>query len=152
MKKGFSTIMSAQFFSSLADNALLVAAVELLRMNHAPSWQTPALAPMFALFYVVLAPFVGTFADSIPKGKVMFVSNLIKVGDIPTPADVKARIMAAFKRQAGLDASGVSVTTEGSTVTLRGRVKAWGERRMAELAAWSAPGVTDVEDYLAVDS
>jgi len=80
------------------------------------------------------------------------VSNLIKVGDIPTPADVKARIMAAFKRQAGLDASGVSVTTEGSTVTLRGRVKAWGERRMAELAAWSAPGVTDVEDYLAVDS
>ena len=80
MKKGFSTIMSAQFFSSLADNALLVAAVELLRMNHAPSWQTPALAPMFALFYVVLAPFVGAFADSIPKGKVMFVSNLIKVG------------------------------------------------------------------------
>ena len=79
MKKGFSTIMSAQFFSSLADNALLVAAVELLRMSHAPSWQTPALAPMFALFYVVLAPFVGAFADSIPKGKVMFVSNTIKV-------------------------------------------------------------------------
>jgi MFS transporter, LPLT family, lysophospholipid transporter len=79
MKKGFSTIMSAQFFSSLADNALLVAAVELLRMSKAPAWQTPALAPMFALFYVVLAPFVGAFADSIPKGKVMFVSNTIKV-------------------------------------------------------------------------
>ncbi|MFT3818788.1 MAG: lysophospholipid transporter LplT [Rubrivivax sp.] len=78
MKKGFSTIMSAQFFSSLADNALLVAAVELLRLSHAPSWQTPALAPMFALFYVVLAPFVGAFADSIPKGKVMFISNTIK--------------------------------------------------------------------------
>ncbi len=79
MKKGFSTIMSAQFFSSLADNALLVAAVELLRMSKAPAWQTPALAPMFALFYVVLAPFVGAFSDSIPKGKVMFVSNTIKV-------------------------------------------------------------------------
>ncbi len=79
MKKGFSTIMSAQFFSSLADNALLVAAVELLRMSKAPSWQVPALAPMFALFYVVLAPFVGAFADSIPKGKVMFISNTIKV-------------------------------------------------------------------------
>jgi LPLT family lysophospholipid transporter-like MFS transporter len=79
MKKGFSTIMSAQFFSSLADNALLVAAVELLRMSKAPAWQTPALAPMFALFYVVLAPFVGAFADSIPKGKVMFVSNTIKI-------------------------------------------------------------------------
>ncbi len=79
MKKGFSTIMSAQFFSSLADNALLVAAVELLRIDNAPAWQTPALAPMFALFYVVLAPFVGAFADSVPKGKVMFMSNTIKV-------------------------------------------------------------------------
>ena len=79
MKKGFSTIMSAQFFSSLADNALLVAAVELLRLSHAPAWQTPALAPMFALFYVVLAPFVGAFADAVPKGRVMFISNTIKV-------------------------------------------------------------------------
>jgi MFS transporter, LPLT family, lysophospholipid transporter len=79
MKKGFSTIMSAQFFSSLADNALLVAAVELLRMSKAPAWQVPALAPMFALFYVVLAPFVGAFADSIPKGRVMFISNAIKI-------------------------------------------------------------------------
>ena len=79
MKKGFSTIMSAQFFSSLADNALFVAAVELLRSAGAPTWQAAALVPMFALFYVVLAPFVGAFADSIPKGWVMFVSNSIKV-------------------------------------------------------------------------
>ncbi len=54
MKKGFSTIMSAQFFSSLADNALLVAAVELLHASQAPAWQTPALAPMFALFTFLL--------------------------------------------------------------------------------------------------
>jgi LPLT family lysophospholipid transporter-like MFS transporter len=79
MKKGFSTIMSAQFFSSLADNALLVAAIELLRLSKAPAWQTPALAPMFALFYVILAPFVGAFADALPKGRVMFISNSIKV-------------------------------------------------------------------------
>ncbi len=79
MRKGFYTIMSAQFFSSLADNALLVSAVELLRITGAPSWQVPALAPMFAFFYVVLAPFVGAFADSIPKGRVMLVSNGIKV-------------------------------------------------------------------------
>ncbi len=79
MKRGFYTIMSAQFFSSLADNALLVAAVELLRLSKAPSWQVPALAPMFALFYVLLAPFVGAFADAIPKGRVMFASNAIKV-------------------------------------------------------------------------
>jgi MFS family permease len=79
MKKGFSTIMSAQFFSSLADNALFVAAVELLRSGGSPEWQRAALVPMFALFYVILAPFVGAFADAIPKGKVMFVSNTIKV-------------------------------------------------------------------------
>ena len=79
MKRGFYTIMSAQFFSSLADNALFVAAVELLRTGGAPEWQRAALVPMFALFYVVLAPFVGAFADALPKGKVMFVSNAIKV-------------------------------------------------------------------------
>ncbi len=79
MKRGFYTIMSAQFFSSLADNALFVAAVELLRTSGAAEWQRAALVPMFALFYVVLAPFVGAFADSMPKGKVMFISNAIKV-------------------------------------------------------------------------
>ncbi|WCM88128.1 lysophospholipid transporter LplT [Acidovorax sp. NCPPB 3576] len=79
MKRGFYTIMSAQFFSSLADNALFVAAVELLRTNGSPEWQRAALVPMFALFYVVLAPFVGAFADALPKGKVMFFSNAIKV-------------------------------------------------------------------------
>src|SRR5207247_7315081 len=79
MKRGFYTIMSAQFFSSLADNALFVAAVELLRSSGQAEWQRAALVPMFALFYVVLAPLVGAFADAVPKGKVMFVSNAIKV-------------------------------------------------------------------------
>ncbi len=79
MKRGFYTIMAAQFFSSLADNALFVAAVELLKTSGAPKWQPAALVPMFALFYVVLAPFVGAFADSQPKDKVMFISNAIKV-------------------------------------------------------------------------
>ena len=79
MKRGFYTIMSAQFFSSLADNALFVTAVELLRSGGSPEWQRAALVPMFALFYVVLAPFVGAFADSMPKGRVMFISNAIKV-------------------------------------------------------------------------
>ena len=79
MKKGFYTIMGAQFCSSLADNALLVAAIEMLKTSDAPSWQIPALTPMFALFYVVLAPFVGAYADAEPKGRVMFISNTIKV-------------------------------------------------------------------------
>ncbi|KQP49629.1 lysophospholipid transporter LplT [Pseudorhodoferax sp. Leaf274] len=79
MKRGFFTIMSAQFFSSLADNAIFIAAIELLRASGAPDWQRAALVPMFALFYVILAPFVGAFADAMPKGKVMFLSNAIKV-------------------------------------------------------------------------
>ncbi len=79
MKRGFYTIMSAQFFSSLADNALFVGAVQLLRSGGAPEWQQAALVPMFALFYVILAPFVGAFADALPKGKVMLVSNGIKI-------------------------------------------------------------------------
>ena len=79
MKRGFYTIMSAQFFSSLADNALFVAAVELIKSGGGAEWQRAALVPMFALFYVVLAPFVGAFADAMPKGKVMFASNAIKV-------------------------------------------------------------------------
>jgi MFS family permease len=79
MKRGFYTIMAAQFFSSLADNALFVAAVELIKAGGGAEWQRAALVPMFALFYVVLAPFVGAFADSRPKGQVMFLSNGIKV-------------------------------------------------------------------------
>jgi LPLT family lysophospholipid transporter-like MFS transporter len=79
MKRGFFTIMSAQFFSSLADNALFVAAVQLLRTSGAAEWQQAALIPMFALFYVLLAPFVGAFADALPKGRVMLYSNSIKI-------------------------------------------------------------------------
>ncbi len=79
MKQGFYTIMVAQFFSSLADNALFVAAVELLHTQGYPEWERAALVPMFAFFYVVLAPFVGAYADAKPKGDVMFNSNAIKV-------------------------------------------------------------------------
>ncbi len=71
--------MAAQFFSSLADNAIFIVAIELLRSVNAPGWHAAALVPMFAFFYVVLAPFVGAFADARPKGTVMFYSNAIKV-------------------------------------------------------------------------
>ena len=80
MQRGFYTIMAAQFFSSLADNALFVAAIELLKEDAAPEWQRAALVPMFALFYVMLAPFVGAFADLLPKGRVMFIANILKIG------------------------------------------------------------------------
>lgn len=79
MKRGFYTIMAAQFFSSLADNALLVIAIALLIDLHAPAYLTPMLKFVFVLFYVILAPFVGAFADSMPKWRVMFISNTIKI-------------------------------------------------------------------------
>ena len=79
MKRGFYTIMAAQFFSSLADNALLIAAIALLIELSAPEWMKPLLKLFFTVSYVVLAPFVGAFADSMPKGKVMFITNTIKV-------------------------------------------------------------------------
>jgi MFS family permease len=79
MKKGFYTIMAAQFFSSLADNALLISAIALLIEMTAPEWMKPMLKLFFTVSYVVLAPFVGAFADSMPKGKVMFYTNAIKV-------------------------------------------------------------------------
>ncbi len=79
MKRGFYTIMAAQFFSSLADNALLIAAIALLIELHAPEWMKPLLKLFFTVSYVVLAPFVGAFADSMPKGRVMFVTNTVKI-------------------------------------------------------------------------
>ena len=79
MKPGFYTIMAAQFFSSLADNALLIAAIALLIELSAPEWMKPLLKLFFTVSYVVLAPFVGAFADSMPKGKVMFITNTIKI-------------------------------------------------------------------------
>jgi MFS transporter, LPLT family, lysophospholipid transporter len=79
MNRGFYTIMSAQFFSSLADNALLIVAISLLVTSQAPEWMTPMLKLFFVLSYVILAPFVGAFADAFPKGRVMFITNLVKI-------------------------------------------------------------------------
>ncbi|MGE0358198.1 MAG: lysophospholipid transporter LplT [Burkholderiales bacterium] len=79
MKRGFYTIMAAQFFSSLADNALLIASIALLLQLQGPAWLTPLLKFFFTVSYVVLAAFVGAFADSMPKGRVMFATNLVKI-------------------------------------------------------------------------
>ncbi len=78
MNLGFYIILAAQFFSALADNAFLFAAIALLKDMHAPAWHTPVLQEAFVFSYIVLAPFVGAFADSLPKGRVMFISNAIK--------------------------------------------------------------------------
>ena len=79
MTRGFYIIMAAQFCSALADNALLIAAISLLiDLFNRPDY-APLLKFYFTISYVVLAPFVGAFADSMPKGRVMFISNSIKI-------------------------------------------------------------------------
>ncbi|MEX3638487.1 lysophospholipid transporter LplT [Paraburkholderia sp. BR14320] len=78
MKKGFHTIIAAQFISSLADNALLIAAIALLSAMRSAAWVTPLLQVFFTISYVLLAPFVGAFADSMQKRHVMFISNALK--------------------------------------------------------------------------
>ena len=79
MPFGFYIIMAAQFFSSFADNALLVAAIAVLIEMAAPEWMTPLLKFFFTVSYVIFAAFVGAFADSMPKGRVMFITNLVKI-------------------------------------------------------------------------
>ena len=79
MDRGFFTIMAAQFFSALGDNALLIAAIAMLRDIQAPAEYEPLLKLFFTISYVVLAAFVGAFADSMPKGRVMLISNTVKM-------------------------------------------------------------------------
>jgi MFS family permease len=79
VKRGFFLVMAAQFCSSLADNALLIAAISLLARMHAPQWMTPMLKLFFFISYVLLAAFVGAFADSMPKARVMLITNGIKL-------------------------------------------------------------------------
>lgn len=79
MPFGFYIIMAAQFFSALADNALLIVAIAALRDMQAPAEYEPLLKTCFTISYVALAAFVGAFADSMPKGRVMLISNSIKI-------------------------------------------------------------------------
>lgn len=83
MGRAFYILLMAQFLSALADNAMLIAAIALLQKVSAPSWHQPLLLQFFVISYILLAPFVGSIADSMPKGRVMFLSNGIKfIGSI----------------------------------------------------------------------
>lgn len=77
--RGMVAVLVAQFLSALADNALLFAAIALLKSQHAAEWQTPLLQEVFVLAFIVLAPFVGPLADAIPKGRAMLLANGIKL-------------------------------------------------------------------------
>jgi osmotically-inducible protein OsmY len=78
------------------------------------------------------------------------VHNGITVKARVSPADVKSKIEAAFQRNAAIDARRVHVDTNGTKVTLRGRVCSWAERDAAQQAVWAAPGVSSVENLLEV--
>ena len=122
MNRGFYTVMAAQFFSSLADNALLIAAIALLINLQGPAWMTPLLKFFFTVSYVVLAAFVATFADSMPKGKVMFITNTVKIAgcalmffyDYPAPLGISPHfVVLASYAVVGLGAAAYSPAKYG---------------------------------------
>jgi osmotically-inducible protein OsmY len=82
---------------------------------------------------------------------VIGVANQIRVAAPVRASEVKEKIQKALERSADVEASRITVQTEGGKVVLSGKVRAWYERGIAERAAWSAPGVTEVQDHLTID-
>lgn len=78
LSRAMLAVLAAQFLSALADNALLFAAIALLKQQHAPDWLPPLLQESFVIAFILLAPFAGPFADSLPKGRVMMLANGLK--------------------------------------------------------------------------
>jgi LPLT family lysophospholipid transporter-like MFS transporter len=79
LSRGMLAVVAAQFLSAAADNALLFGALALLRLGHYPAWTEPLLQEFFVLAFIILAPFAGPFADGLPKGRVMLISNGLKL-------------------------------------------------------------------------
>ena len=77
--RGMMAVIAAQFLSAMADNALLFGALALLRIDHYPAWTEPLLQEFFVGAFIILAPFAGPFADALPKGRVMLISNGLKL-------------------------------------------------------------------------
>ncbi|MBP2233243.1 osmotically-inducible protein OsmY [Azospirillum agricola] len=97
-------------------------------------------------------PFQSKAADDAVHrlDRIKGVLNQIEVKPHPTPADVKQQIEDALKRNAQVESEGIAVRVDGARVTLEGKVRTWNERHIVERAAWSAPGVTAVDDRLGV--
>jgi LPLT family lysophospholipid transporter-like MFS transporter len=74
-----AAVLAAQFLSAMADNALLFGALALLRIDRYPDWSAPLLQEFFVGAYIIIAPFAGPFADALPKGRVMLISNGLKL-------------------------------------------------------------------------
>jgi osmotically-inducible protein OsmY len=82
---------------------------------------------------------------------VINVVNQIRVASAVRASEVKEKIQKALERSADVEAARITVQTDGGRVVLSGKVRAWYERDIAERAAWSAPGVTEVQDHLTID-
>jgi MFS transporter, LPLT family, lysophospholipid transporter len=76
--RGMTAVLIAQFISAFADNALLFAAIAVLKSQMAEEWQIPLLQEFFVIAFIILAPFVGPFADTLSKGRVMLIANGLK--------------------------------------------------------------------------
>ncbi|ADO47165.1 lysophospholipid transporter LplT [[Enterobacter] lignolyticus] len=77
--RGMAAVICAQFLSAFGDNALLFATLALMKQQFYPDWSQPILQMVFVGAYILFAPFVGQFADSFPKGRVMMVANSLKL-------------------------------------------------------------------------
>ena len=77
--KGMMAVIRAQFLSAFGDNALLFATLALMKQLFYPEWSQPVLQMLFVGAYILFAPFVGQFADSFAKGRVMMVANGLKL-------------------------------------------------------------------------
>ncbi|HEU4556170.1 MAG TPA: BON domain-containing protein [Chitinophaga sp.] len=78
------------------------------------------------------------------------ISNLIKVRPNISAVVVKDAIKKALERSAYIEAAGINIMTDGGNITLKGKVRSWGERSEVERAAWATPGVLDVKDELVI--
>lgn len=79
LQRAFVALVATVFLGSLADNGLLIVAIDLLNHRNAASWMTPALRIIFYLSYALLGPFVGAVADALPKSRIIFFANLVKI-------------------------------------------------------------------------
>jgi osmotically-inducible protein OsmY len=92
-----------------------------------------------------------TAENAVRKVKgVKGVTSVVMVKPKVEPSELKRKIMEAFKRNAEVDANRITVEANGSEVILKGTVRSWIEREEAERVAWSAPGITKVEDRIVV--
>jgi osmotically-inducible protein OsmY len=85
-----------------------------------------------------------------PLTGVLGVTNQMTLKPQVTPSNITQRIQNALQRQAEREAKGIEVVVSGHTVTLKGQVHSWAERKAAQGAAWSAPGISSVVNELRV--